>query len=718
MHAAEPPVRRPLGRPARALPRRPRSVRRALAAGAVAAALLVGAGGLPAAEAGTPRVPGTPALAAALDSPDTVDVTVNAAQGLGTIPDTAYGLNSAIWDAHMNTADTQDLVKAAGIGMLRYPGGSYGDIYHWQTHTAPGGYVAPGTDFDSFMGTVRKVGAQPMLIANYGSGTPEEAAGWVRYANVTKDYGAKFWEVGNELYGNGHYGADWETDEHPDSSPTAYAHGVVDYVSAMKAVDPTIKVGAVLTTPGNWPDGVMASGDGADWNHTVIPIVAGKADFVVVHWYPGGSDAAGMLNTPSQLMGELAQLRAELDAAGATGTPIALTETNSDVLMDTQPNALFAADTYFTALEGGVFTVDWWNTHNGVGAVSTAPDGATDYGDMGLLSSGGCTGSVCEPAVNTPFPPYYGIQMLSRAGRPGDQLVNAATNSALVSAHAVRQADGDLSVLLINKDPSASHTANLRLSGYTADGSAADVAVFRDRASAVDTGTGDGTAQELPPYSITTVTLHPRSGTASALSAPGSPKVTSVTDTTATLSWSPSTGGTPVRYEVYRRQGTTSELLTGTTSTTATVRNLVPGSTYTLNVLARDAEGRLSRASAPVTVRTTSPAESTCRVSYRLTAGWGSGFNAEVTVTNTGPAPIDGWTLAFAFPDSGVTVAGYWNAKVGQSGRNVVATPAPGNTTLAANGGNSVSFGFTGANSGAYSAPTVFTLNGTVCTTT
>ena len=133
-------------------------------------------------------------------------MTVNALEGLGTIPATGYGLNSAVWDSQMNAPAVQDLLGQAGIGMLRYPGGSYGDIYHWQTNTAPGGYVAPGTDFDSFMGTVKKIGAQPILIANYGTGTPAEAAGWVQYANVTKGYGDKYWEIGNENYGNGYYG--------------------------------------------------------------------------------------------------------------------------------------------------------------------------------------------------------------------------------------------------------------------------------------------------------------------------------------------------------------------------------------------------------------------------------------------------------------------------------------------------------------------------------
>src|SRR5205823_1004054 len=196
-----------------------------------------------------------PVLPSAYAAPS-VDVTVNVNEGLGTIPATGYGLNSAVWDTEMNSTAVRGLLGQAGIGMLRYPGGSYGDIYHWQTNTAPGGYVAPGTDFDSFMGTVKTLGEQPILIANYGTGTPEEAAAWVKYANVTKGYGDKYWEIGNENYGNGYYGNGWEADNHASKSPATYADYFKQYASAMKAVDPTIKVGAVLTLPGNWPDGV------------------------------------------------------------------------------------------------------------------------------------------------------------------------------------------------------------------------------------------------------------------------------------------------------------------------------------------------------------------------------------------------------------------------------------------------------------------------------
>ncbi len=655
-----------------------------------------------------------PGAAAATNGPS-VDVTVNASEGLGTIPATGYGLNSAVWDSQMNIPAVQSLLGQAGIGMLRYPGGSYGDIYHWQDNTATGGFVAPGTNFDAFMGTVKTIGAQPILIANYGTGTPQEAADWVRYANVTKGYGAKYWEIGNENYGNGYYGANWEADNHASKSPTTYANNVLQYASAMKAVDPTVKIGAVLTLPGNWPDSVLATGDSADWNRTVLSIAGSAIDFAIVHWYPNGAGAT----VPAQLSGELGQLRQEITKYAGAPLGIALTEVNAGVGEDTQPDALFGADTYLTALEQGVFTVDWWDTHNGATAISTAPDGATDFQDWGVLSSGGCVGSVCEPAMNTPFPTYHAISMLSRLGRPGDQMVRAGTTTSMVAAHAVRQSNGNLAVMLVNKDPSNAYSVNLHYAGYTPSTAIPTVYTYGDEASAITSASvGSSTSQTLPPYSIETVVLTPSGNGASSLTAPGSPSVSQVTDTGATVSWTPSSGGTVTRYEVVRQFGTTSELLAESTSTSATVANLNPGTGYTLNVLATDQFGHLSPSSDPVMVTTGTPASSTCAVDYQVTSGWGSGYVAAVTVTDTGPSPIDGWTLTFAFPSSGESLSSGWNANWSSSGQSVQATSVGFDASLAANGGNSVSIGFVGANVGAYSSPAAISLNGTVCTTT
>jgi hypothetical protein len=646
----------------------------------------------------------------------TVNVTVNADEGLGTIPSTAYGLNSAVWDSQMNVPQVQDELQQAGIEMLRYPGGSYGDIYNWQTNTAPGGYVAPGTDFDSFMGTVKKIGAQPILIANYGSGTPQEAAGWVQYANVTKGYGVKYWEIGNEIYGNGYYGNGWETDDHASKSPTTYADNVLQYASAMKAVDPSIKIGAVLTLPGNWPDSVVASGDSADWNKTVLQTAGSAIDFVIVHLYPSGGPSA--LNVPEQAAGELQQLRQEITQyTGRSDIQVAMTETDSNYDMDTQPGALYAANAYMTALENGVFTVDWWDTHNGPAAISTAPDGATDYGDEGLLSSGTCVNGTCEPAINTPFPPYYAIEMLGKTGQPGDTMVRAGTDQQLVAAHAVRNANGDLSVLLVNSDPSSSYQVSLHYAGFTPAATEPLVYTYGDEASSItSTTTGDVT---LPPYSIETVVLQPQAGTQSALTAPASPSASDVGATSATVSWSPSSGAAVDKYAVYKQFGTDSELLGTTTGTSFTATNLVPGTAYTLNVLAIDQKGYLSAPSAPVEFTTSTPATSTCAVTYSVTQGWGSGFVANVSVTDTGPSPINGWTLAFSFPSGTESITSTaWNANWSQSGANVIATSLSWDSYLAPDGGNSYSIGFVASQNGAYPSPASATLNGTVCTTT
>ena len=66
---------------------------------------------------------------------------------------------------------------------------------------------------------------------------------------------------------------------------------------------------------------------------------------------------------------------------------------------------------------------------DGATAISTAPDGATGYGDEGVLSGEGCVGSTCEPPMSTPFPSYYAISMLSSSACPDP------ANSYQVSLH-------------------------------------------------------------------------------------------------------------------------------------------------------------------------------------------------------------------------------------------------------------------------------------------
>ncbi|MGH2347772.1 MAG: hypothetical protein ACRDG4_21290, partial [Chloroflexota bacterium] len=478
-------------------------------------------------------------------------VTVNAGTSLGAIPSTAFGLNSAVWDANLLDNQVPGLLQQAGVNIVRFPGGSTSDSYHWQTNSITpneGGYANPNNTFDAFMGQVQKAGAQAMVTVNYGSnaagtagGDPAEAAAWVTYANKTKNYGVKYWEIGNEVYGNGTYGSAWETDLHNPKGPDAYGSNALTFITAMKNADPTIKVGVVLTAPGNWPDGQTP-----DWNSTVLSKVGGRIDFVVIHWYPqgpGSESDSGLLSATGSIASMVSTLRSEINQYAGSNAPnvqIMVTETNSVSYNPGKQsvslvNGLFLADNYMTWLENGVANVDWWDLHNAIltgNNNSAALYGQLDYGDYGLLANATSAGGQTEPAADTPFAPYYGLRMLADLGKPGDQMVGAQSSNSLVSAHAVKQANGNLALLLINKDASNNAQVNVAIDGFTPAAGATQF-FFGKNQSTITTGTvnglGSSFSQTLPPYSLTTLVLHPGSGTATATPVP--PTSTSVPPT-------------------------------------------------------------------------------------------------------------------------------------------------------------------------------------------
>ncbi len=101
-----------------------------------------------------------------------------------------------------------------------------------------------------------------------------------------------------------------------------------------------------------------------------------------------------------------------------------------------------------------------------------------------------------------------------------------------------------------------------------------------------------------------------------------------------------------------------------------------------------------------------------CSVAYTLEGQWDGGFQAAVTVTNSGD-PLTSWTLGWTFAD-GQTVSQLWNGRVSQRGAAVTVASESYNGSVAT--GGTVGFGFLGTWSGRNTAPTAFTLNGTACT--
>jgi hypothetical protein len=675
----------------------------------------------------------------------TGSVTVNATAGLGTIPSDAIGLGTAVYDGDMNDAAIPGLLKSAGIDALRYPGGSYSDIYNWQTNVAQGGYDAPNTGFSSFMTTAKAAGAEPVITVNYGTGTTALASAWVQNA-LTNGDNVKYWEIGNEVYGNGTYGANWEADTHCDTTlngspvtfgsepsqtyncgPSTYAANVLQYTAAIHAVNPNARVCTVLTTPGGWPDGVTNSEYPQSWNQTVLTALGAQTQCVIVHYYPGGGSVAANLAQPGGIPAITSTLRSEISQYAGISNPasvqIIVSETNAQNGDDVQPGALFAADEFMTWMENGVSNVDWWNEHNGAGTITTV-DGATDYGDQGIFSNASNSSGTTEPAVDTPFGPYYGIEMLTKLGSPGDEMVTSSSSNALLRVHAVRRAGGSLDVMIDNEDPSNSYTVSLGYNGFTPAGTPTVYTLGNNATSITSATQSSASSVTVAPYTLTVVQIPGSGGTGvTAPGAPGQPTVSSLasstssnTSGTGTLSWPASTPGTNAvaSYKVYQEGSGGSSTLVGTTSTTSlALTGLTIGASYTYNVVAVDSQGNPSLPSPPVTFTVPPPSNASCAVHYVVNSSWPGGFGGSITLTNNGATAITPWTLTFTFP-AGESVQSGWNGTWSQSGQAVTVTAASWDSTIAANGGTA-SVGFNGTDTGQTTAPTVFYINGTVC---
>ncbi|MFR9800372.1 cellulase family glycosylhydrolase [Streptomyces sp. MS06] len=88
---------------------------------------------------------------------------------------------------------------------------------------------------------------------------------------------------------------------------------------------------------------------------------------------------------------------------------------------------------------------------------------------------------------------------------------------------------------------------------------------------------------------------------------------------------------------------------------------------------------------------------SACSAAYTVSSDWGSGFNADVEVTNTGTTALSSWQVTWTF-DGSQQIGNMWNATWTQSGETVTAVNAAHNGTVPA--GGSVSFGFGAAPGG------------------
>ena len=554
-----------------------------------------------------------------LPPPSLVKLSINTSQVVRVVDDRMFGINAAIWDGELNKPETIASLKAADNKIMRFPGGSAADSYHWQTNISDGNNWQWASNFDAFANVALGSGSQAFITVNYGSGTPQEASDWVRYANVTHQFGFKYWEIGNENYGS------WEHDiQDRPHDPYRYAQRVKLFIDQMKAVDPTIKIGVVAVegedSYANYTDhpatnprtGIAHNG----WTPVLLATLKSfnvTPDFLIYHRYPqepGAESDAFLLQAAYDWKSTATDLRQQLTdylAAAGANVELVVTENNSashnpGKQTTSLVNGLFLADSLGNIMQTEFNSFLWWDLRNAQEANNNNNGtlyGWRQYGDFGIMSG-----------KNDLYPTYYIMQLMSGFARGGDKIVSATSDYDLLSVYAAKRSNGKLSVLVINKTPSTSLNANIQLTGFTPTNNAKVSLYGITQDVAAQTGTGNPAPASysisnaassftatFPPYSATIVSLQNAvtpsdvaTGIASAMTSTSATLHGAVnpngSPTTAKFEYGPSAAyGLEANIPLQPNNGSSMQ------NVNTTISNLQPGTTYHYRLTATNSEG-------------------------------------------------------------------------------------------------------------------------------
>ncbi len=155
--------------------------------------------------------------------------------------------------------DVMELVRELNVPYVRYPGGNFVSGYNWKNGIGEKSKRPLLPDIawkqnepnqvgvDEFMRWAEKVGAQPIMAVNMGTGTPQEALELLQYCNGTSGYWAekrkenghaepysiKYWCIGNEMDG------EWQIGH---KTAEEYAAIAGETARLMKLYDPSVKL--------------------------------------------------------------------------------------------------------------------------------------------------------------------------------------------------------------------------------------------------------------------------------------------------------------------------------------------------------------------------------------------------------------------------------------------------------------------------------------------
>jgi hypothetical protein len=403
-----------------------------------------------------PRTFSAPAdTTAAVPSQTVTDsLTINVNNVLSKTPPTIFGNNSNLWMGQIVTQPSlMQYIKDLSPNIIRAPAGSVSDIYFWNGTAANpmpadapdsilnssgvsgpinawyGGntqsYTFTLANYYTLLGQTNSTGIITINYgyARYGTGpnpvaaAAHLAADWVRYDNGR----TKFWEIGNETYGNWEAGYLIDQTKNHDSQPAIvtgalYGQHVNVFADSMRAAaqetGATIYIGATLyATP---PSNTYASI--TNWNQGVLSNVGSGADYFIIHDY---FTAYNTNSTVPQILGtgmteppaDMSYIKQQMAANSVSTKPVAMTEWNIQATGSKQSTS------YIAGMHAALTLGSYIKNQFGEASRWDLANGYANGDDMGMFNIGD---EPMAPLWN-PRPAFYYMYYFQRFF--GDRMV-------------------------------------------------------------------------------------------------------------------------------------------------------------------------------------------------------------------------------------------------------------------------------------------------------
>lgn len=246
-------------------------------------------------------------------------------------------------DEHGLRRDVQRHAAEMGVPVVRWPGGCFADVYHWQDGIGPreqrplrrnwhwGGLEPNHFGTDEFLAWCENIGAQPYVNLNLGTGTLDEALRWMDYCvgtEATEDvrrrrrngrrepYDVRLWGIGNETWGP------WEAGTTDAEHYARLLANWADFASRYQQDASLLGVG---------------SAEGADpaWDRAVLDVAGDRLAYLTQHTYgysvdrETGAEYLNVAFTPVYVEARLRAMAEVIASSRAAGrVRIALDEWN------------------------------------------------------------------------------------------------------------------------------------------------------------------------------------------------------------------------------------------------------------------------------------------------------------------------------------------------------------------------------------------------------